>query len=282
MLTYRQTPPAPALCGVVARFSQRRCRQAHRHVPAFGLPARLDRFIEFYLGEPVRVGWGDEAPVPVPDVVLVAPHTRPGKRLQMLGEVDTFTIHFEPTGLHRLFGLPLQGLADEAPRAADVLDRAVLGLRDRLARAETFEDRVARAQSWLAERLVAARSEDALDALLTRWQSRSALVAPDRQVDADAADDGRVAAWARQLGWSERHLHRRFVERTGLAPSLHGRLLRFQGLMQAHARSPQASLTELALQAGYFDQSHCIRDCRAFTGQPPRAFLAAWPDLGRP
>lgn len=274
MLTYRQTPPAPALCGVVARFSQRRCRQAHRHVPAFGLPARLDRFIEFYLGEPVRVGWGDESPVAVPDVVLVAPHTRPGKRLQMVGDVDTFTIHFEPTGLHRLFGLPLQGLADEAPGASDALGRSVLGLRDRLARADTFEDRVANAQGWLAERLATARSEDALDALLTRWHGRT--------VDADGTDAGRVAAWARQLGWSERHLHRRFVERTGLPPSLHGRLLRFQGLMQAHARSPQASLTELALQAGYFDQSHCIRDCRAFTGQPPRAFLAAWPDLGRP
>lgn len=282
MLTYRQTPPAPALCGVVARFSQRRCRQAHRHVPAFGLPARLDRFIEFYLGEPVRVGWGDEPATAVPDVVLVAPHSRPGKRLQMVGDVDTFTIHFEPTGLHRLFGLPLQGLADEALCASDALGRSVRGLRDRLAQADTFEDRVACAQRWLADRLVAARGEDALDALLTQWHARSAVVALGHAAEADATDAGGVAAWARQLGWSERHLHRRFVERTGLPPSLHGRLLRFQGLMQAHARAPQAALTELALQAGYFDQSHCIRDCRAFTGQPPRAFLAAWPDLGRP
>lgn len=282
MLSYRQTPPSPALSGVVARFSQRRCRQAHRHVPAFGLPARLDRFIEFYLGEPVRVGWSDEAPGAVPDVVLVAPHTRPGKRLQMVGDVDTFTIHFEPTGLHRLFGLPLRGLADEALPAHDALGRRVLALRDRLARADRFEDRVAMAQAWLAECLVQARGADALDALLTRWQAQPAGGAHAAEVDDEWAEAGRVAVWARQLGWSERHLHRRFVERTGLAPALHGRLLRFQALMQAHARSPQAPLTDLALQAGYFDQSHCIRDCRAFTGQPPRVFLAAWPDLGRP
>jgi AraC-like DNA-binding protein len=277
MLTYRQTPPAPALCGVVARFSQRRCRDVHRHVPAFGLPARLDRFIEFYLGEPVRVGWDGEAPSAAPDVVLVAPHTRPGKRLQLLGDIDTFTIHFEPTGLHRLFGLPLRGLADEAPSAVDALGRPVLELRDRLARVASFEARVACAQAWLGERLAAARGGDALDALVNTWHPRGAV-----EGDVELSQARRVATWARQLGWSERHLHRRFVERTALAPALHGRLLRFQGLMQAHARSPQAPLTDLALAAGYFDQSHCIRDCRAFTGQPPRAFLAAWPDLGRP
>lgn len=270
MLTYHQTPPPPALAGIVARFSQRRCRDAQRHVPAFGLPARLDRFIEFYLGEPVHVALEAQPAQAVPDVVLVAPHTRPGKRLQMVGDVDTFTIHFEPTGLHRLFGLPLVGLADHAVQASDALGAPVLQLRDRLARAGDFAARVACASAWLGGRLTAARPQDALDALLGATP------------DAGLTEAARVAAWARQLGWSERHLHRRFVERTGLSPSLHGRLLRFQGLMQAHARAPDAPLTQLALEAGYFDQSHCIRECRVFTGQPPRAFLAAWPDLGRP
>ena len=275
MLTYRQTPPIPALGCIVARFSQRRCREAQRHVPAFDLPARLDRFIEFYLGEPVRVGTGAESPRAVPEVVLVAPHTRPGKRLQMLGDVDTFTIHFEPTGLHRLFGLPLQGLADHALAAPDALGTAVLRLRDRLAQAPDFDARVACATAWLGQRLAAARPADGLDALVaTRLTPGMGPAA--------ATDHGRVALWARQLGWSERHLHRRFIERTGLPPSLHGRLLRFQSLMQAHARAPASPLTQLALEAGYFDQSHCIRDCRAFTSQPPGAFLAAWPDLGRP
>lgn len=268
MLSYCQAPPPSVLRGVVARFSQRRCTQAHRHVPAFDLPARIDRFIEFYLGEPVHVGMDGGEPRAAPDIVLVAPHTRPGKRLQMVGDMDNFTIHLEPAGLHRLFGLPLRSLCDQALPAGELLGRRVLVLRDRLVQAEDFEARVACAAAWLAELLGRTRPADALDAAVGAWRR-----------DGDAAA---VAAWARRLGCSERHLHRSFVERTGLSPALHGRLLRFQGLMDAHARSPHAALTELALEAGYFDQSHCIRDCRAFTGQPPRAFLAAWPDLGRP
>lgn len=266
MLTYRQSPAPPALRGVVARFSQRRCPDAQRHVPAFGLPARTDQFIEFYLGEPVRVSVDGAAPAVVPEIVLVAPHTRPGKSLQMVGDIDTFTIHFEPTGLHRLFGLPLRGLGDQAVAAGDLLGRRVQGLRAELARAGSFEARVASACLWLAGPLAAARAADALDAAAASWRQ----------------DGASVSVWARRLGWSERHLHRSFVERTGLSPRLHGRLVRFQHLMDAHARQPHASLTELALDAGYYDQAHCIRDCRAFTGQPPAAFLAAWPDLGRP
>ncbi len=265
MLSYCHAAPPPVLAGVVARFSQRRCADAHRHVPVFGLPARIDRFIEFYLGEPVHVGEDGGEPRAAPDIVLVAPHTRPGKQLQMVGDVDTFTVHFEPTGLHRLFGLPLRGLVDQAAPAVDLLGPPVRRLRDDLAREPTFDARVDIACRWLAERLPSVRPADALDAAACAWRAGDAAVAP----------------WARRLGWSERHLHRRFVERTGLAPALHGRLLRFQGLIDAHAQAPQASLTELALVAGYFDQSHCIRDCRAFTGQSPGAFLAAWPDLGR-
>lgn len=154
MLNYRQTPPPPALRGVVARFSQRRCADAPRHIPAFGLPARLDRFIEFYLGEPVRVGQAGEPAGAAPEIVLVAPHARPGKRLQMVGDVDTFTIHFEPTGLHRLFGLPLQGLADQALVASDALGREVLALRDQLARADHFE---ARPPGWVLAWLMPGR-----------------------------------------------------------------------------------------------------------------------------
>ncbi|MFG6466292.1 AraC family transcriptional regulator [Roseateles sp. BYS87W] len=267
MLNYRQAPPPPALQGVVARFSQRRCVDAQHHIPAFGLPARLDRFIEFYLGEPVRVAVDAQAPVAAPDIVLVAPHTRPGKRLHLVGDVDTFTVHFEPTGLHRLFGLSLQSLDNLAVPANQLVGPGVLELRDRLARAHGFEARVQAASGWLLERLASSRPADALDRAVAAWRLEDG-VAP-------------VATWACRLGWSERHLHRRFLERTGLSPALHGRLLRFQALMAAHARAPQAALTTLALEAGYFDQSHCIRDCRAFTGEAPRAFLSQWPDLGR-
>ncbi len=265
-MDHRQAPPSLALRAVVARFSQRRCADAHLHVPSFGLPARASRFIEFYLGEPVRVGVDGDEPRAVPDIVLVAPHTRPGKQMRMVGALDTFTVHFEATGLHRLFGLPLRGLADHAVPASDVPGRQIVALRDRLARADGFDARVACANEWLTDRLDKARPADALDVTASAWRPEGAA--------------GHVAAAARRHGWSERHLHRSFVARTGLSPTLHARLLRFQRLQALHGHAPHTPLTELALDAGYFDRSHCIRDCKAFTGQPPGVFLTTWRELG--
>ena len=46
------------------------------------------------------------------------------------------------------------------------------------------------------------------------------------------------------------------------------------------------SLAEMALAAGYADQSHLTRDCRAITGLTPAAFLAdyflTFPDMSDP
>ena len=44
-----------------------------------------------------------------------------------------------------------------------------------------------------------------------------------------------------------------------------------------------ASFAELAARAGYADQAHLVRDCRAITGLPPRRFFAhalpTFPDM---
>lgn len=90
-----------------------------------------------------------------------------------------------------------------------------------------------------------------------------------------------VSALARESGWSVRQLERRFRSETGLTPRLLSRIVRFQrvfrGLAGAGAGSDWVSL---ALDCGYADQPHLIRDFREFTGQTPAAFRRADPGLG--
>jgi AraC-like DNA-binding protein len=38
--------------------------------------------------------------------------------------------------------------------------------------------------------------------------------------------------------------------------------------------SPYSSLTTASYEAGYFDQSHFIKDFKQFTGETPRQFFA--------
>lgn len=73
-------------------------------------------------------------------------------------------------------------------------------------------------------------------------------------------------------GCSHRHLIARFREATGLSPKRYARVLRFGRLLRAMAAAPASPMGELALAAGYSDQSHCSREFREFSGTTPEAY----------
>jgi hypothetical protein len=72
---------------------------------------------------------------------------------------------------------------------------------------------------------------------------------------------------------SERRLRRRFVQAVGYGPATYLRVSRFQRAVALAPRAP--GLAALAAAAGYSDQAHLSRDCRALTGLTPRAYFRA-------
>lgn len=83
-----------------------------------------------------------------------------------------------------------------------------------------------------------------------------------------------VADIAGELGLSERHLRRRVQRSVGYGPATLARVLRLQRFLGAAGLSPGLSLSHLAAAAGYADQAHLSRDCRALTGLTPSALRA--------
>ncbi|MEL7422020.1 MAG: helix-turn-helix domain-containing protein, partial [Bacteroidota bacterium] len=69
-----------------------------------------------------------------------------------------------------------------------------------------------------------------------------------------------------------RRLQQRFKHEIGISPKTFQRTIRINQVIERLVAGP-AKLTDLAYQAGYFDQSHFIRDFRHFTGLTPRTFL---------
>jgi AraC-like DNA-binding protein len=80
-----------------------------------------------------------------------------------------------------------------------------------------------------------------------------------------------VASVARALEIGKRHLERRFLHRVGLTPKRYTTLRRFERAVSRVQGS--ASLTSDALEAGYYDQSHLIREFRCFAGTTPTDYL---------
>ncbi len=123
-----------------------------------------------------------------------------------------------------------------------------------------------RRRQWLFERFLRAqlRPVRALDPQIAQAVGRL-----------DAAPASAIAALAARSGHSHRVFIARFRDQVGLAPKPYAQVRRFARLLQALCASPRPAWAQLALEGGYFDQSHLIREFRRFAGVAPRQYLAA-------
>ena len=71
---------------------------------------------------------------------------------------------------------------------------------------------------------------------------------------------------ARRLSISERRLHQVFKTEVGLSPKLWSRVQRFQGALRRLQAGAGPRWEQLALECGFYDQSHLCNEFRAFSG----------------
>jgi AraC-like DNA-binding protein len=72
---------------------------------------------------------------------------------------------------------------------------------------------------------------------------------------------------------SRRQLERRFLAETGQTPVEMRRLARFQRTVRTVLLDPQRASTDVALEHGYYDQAHFIREFRSLAHATPHAFF---------
>jgi AraC-like DNA-binding protein len=230
------------------------------------LPGRVERILPdgcvewiVNLGDPVReVNGGAIA--------------RAQPRRFVVGQMD-HALCIEPAGVLRFLGVRFQP-AGAAPFFRARM-RSLAGSRFDAGAIDVELDRE------LAERLDprAAPAEWALAAERVLARRALGLTPPDALAAAATAHlvacEGRVAieALSTELGCSRRRLERAFDEHVGLPPKLLARILRFQRVYR-RAQGERVDWIGLALDAGYYDQAHLIRDFRAFAGTTPASLLA--------
>ncbi|HVD12120.1 MAG TPA: helix-turn-helix domain-containing protein [Gaiellaceae bacterium] len=175
-------------------------------------------------------------------------------------EGRSFGIHIDlvPPAAHRLFGLPLRDLAYRQLPLEDVLDEPFLV--ERLHDAGTWAARFRLLDSLLARRLRHAPPPS--PQVLWAWRR---LVG--------ARGDIRVGSLAEELGWSRKRLVTRFGEEIGLPPKAIARVLRFERARALAEAATRPDWARIAVESGYYDQSHLINDFRAFSGRTPGTFF---------
>lgn len=159
-------------------------------------------------------------------------------------------------GIRMLVGRPIEDLTNRAVAPTDVFGAFADELASRVHEAPGWDARFDCLDYALAARIADARAVPA--AVQQAWERivKSAGRASMQQVVADT-------------GWSQRHFIRQFRHEIGVSPKVLARMLRFGRVLRRLRRDPRADLLAVALDAGYYDQSHLNRDVRAFAGITP-------------
>jgi transcriptional regulator GlxA family with amidase domain len=94
-------------------------------------------------------------------------------------------------------------------------------------------------------------------------------------LDAFAQTEARVLVRdiAGSIGLSQRQFIQVFTNEIGMTPKLFCRVQRFQRVLALVRQNAAPDWARLAMDCGYFDQSHMIRDFLAFSGFSPSDYL---------
>jgi len=116
------------------------------------------------------------------------------------------------------------------------------------------------------------------DVLLHRLERARPL---DKTVDAAvrailrAGGNLSIASLAPALGVTRQHLARAFALHIGVPPKMFARVARVRGALARARVSATVDWATLALDAGYYDQSHLAGEIKEITGRTPSDWLAS-------
>jgi AraC-like DNA-binding protein len=163
-------------------------------------------------------------------------------------------VHFKPGGAFAFLGVPAFELADAHVDLEGLWGRRARVLRDRLRAAP------------LSEKFTIL--EDALLDCLVRPVRRHPVV-PFALTELSRSDVA-VRTVAERAGLSHRRLVEVFRAEVGMTPKTFSRVRRFErAVARARGSAVAPDWASLALECGYFDQSHMIRDFVALSGLTP-------------
>jgi AraC-like DNA-binding protein len=166
---------------------------------------------------------------------------------------------FQPNGLYRLTGIPAFEFTNTYLDAETIFDKEIRAVNERLSSAADFREMLRIVEVYLTQLAAQSRKEfhpiDAVSSLM--------LNAPEK-ISLD---------WlAKESFLSPKQFERKFVERVGINPKYFARIIRFDRAFRLKNAQPHRDWFGIAIECGYYDYQHLVKDYKEFTNFSPNAF----------
>ncbi len=171
-----------------------------------------------------------------------------------------FVVIFRKGMAYPFFPLPMDELRDSVVEADLIWGNTAGTFREKLMAAPDSESRFEVAEQFLLSLL----HKSHVDTGFVEY-GVSKIIADPSGLSLDTLSN--------EIGYSRRHFIKKFKAGVGLSPKPYMRVLRFQKAIE-EIETGEIDWAGIALDCGYYDQSHFINDFRTFSGFTPSDYLA--------
>lgn len=216
--------------------------------------------LSFNLADPVEFAGTGGEPITARRSCICGPMTKP-MRIRTLGRLEVLGVCFRSGRAYPFIPYSAGELTNGCARTDDIWGSQGLEIVDRIREdSRTTQERIDILDLHFLHLLGKDMRKDlSTAAAVDRIEVRRGQVNIDHL--------------ARSVGWSSRQLERCFRDRVGMSPKRLCRNVRFKNAFRQLASFRTDCLAWQAVDCGYYDQSHMIRDFKHYTGTSPAAFF---------
>ena len=224
--------------------------------PVFPFPPFPEQSLFFYPDDRISVERSHEKnETEVPPAIIGGP-TSVRINLRFGYRHHVIKVSFQPGGLHRMLGIPMQSLlGNDGMDARDVWGNEINLILEQLKEAESFNQMKLIIEQFLLSKSIYLKPFLPIDSAMLMLLKGGGLIPVDQLAATSCL--------------SNRQFERVFKNRIGLSPKFFSRLVRFSRAWLMKENQPNISWLQLTYKCGYYDQMHFIRDFKEFTGENP-------------
>jgi AraC-like DNA-binding protein len=174
-----------------------------------------------------------------------------------------FGVYLYPYSLRVLFGLPASELTDERIDSATIWGPEGSILEEKVLSATTFDARVQFVSEFLLKKIASIRNNENVFTQQIKRVADSSIVRS-------------INSFAHDCNLSRRQFERKFKDLSGFSPKDFLNIARFKYAL-TEIEHGSNSLAQIAINAGYYDQSHFSNEFKKFSGYTPKEFILNLP-----
>lgn len=179
------------------------------------------------------------------------------------GKLSMFSISFQPHGAGMFFNVPSNEFFDQNVPLKYLVKECIAELEDNLEVSSSFENKICHVEKFLLRQLRVNFKEYEVKRIA---QSVALINKVKGMITIDALYPASCL--------SRKQFERTFLAYIGSSPKQFLRTVRFQKSLYEKQKNESLSLTELAYNCGYYDQSHMIYDYKLFSGKTPSQYFS--------